>query len=113
MARRWPDGIAPPGDPDLLDLPDRHDRHILAAAIAGGAAVLITLNLRDFPVRALAPYGLRAVSPDDLAMDLWLQEGATVEAEVARVWPGLSGRPLRNALKRARLPRLGRALEGD
>ncbi|GAB4258889.1 MAG: PIN domain-containing protein [Pararhodobacter sp.] len=111
MAARWPGGVASEGEPASLDLPDRHDRHILAAAIAGRAELLVTLNLRDFPARALAPHGVRAVAPDDFVMDLWLAGAGAVEAEVARVWPGLSGRPLRNALKRARLPRLGKALE--
>jgi hypothetical protein len=46
-------------------------------------------------------------------MELWLAGRAPVEAEVARVWPGLSGRALRNAMKKADLPRLGRALETD
>ena len=111
MARRWPDGVAPPGEPTLLDLPDRADRHVLAAAQAGGAEILLTLNLRDFPRRAAAPLGIRVESPDDFALTSWLAHRALVEAQVARVWPGLSGRTLRNAMKRAGLPRLGKALE--
>ena len=111
MRARWPGAEAPPGEPDLIDLPDPTDRHILAAAIAGGAGLLLTLNLRDFPRRALAPYALRAISPDDFSMELWLTAPAEVESETARVWPGLDGPALRKALKKADLPRLGRALE--
>lgn len=111
MTARWPEALCPPGAPELLDLPDRADRHVLAAALAGGADLLLTLNLRDFPRRALAPHGLRAQSPDDFAMDLWLAHRAPVEVLTAAVWPGLEGRALRNALKKAELPRLGRALE--
>jgi len=111
MAARWPDGKVAPGDPSMLALPDTGDRHILAAAIAGRADLILTANLRDFPPRALAPHGLRARAPDDFAMDLWLAAPALVEAEVAALWPALEGRPLRNALKKAGLSRLGKALE--
>gem|GEM_PF-5005500 len=48
-----------------LDLPDVHDRHVLAAAIHGCASVIVTLNLRDFPADRLAPHGLEAQHPDD------------------------------------------------
>ena len=111
MAALWPRSLTPPGDPALLDPPDPADRHVLAGAIAGGADLVLTLNRRDFPRRALAPHGLSAQSPDDFVMDLWLATPAEVEAAVARAWPALEGRSLRNALKRAGLPRLGRALE--
>lgn len=110
MAARWPLGQGPSGAPELLDLPDAADRHVLAAAIAARAEVLLTLNLRDFPRRALAHHGVRAEAPDDFVMALWLAGRSPVEAQVARVWPGLSGTDLRRALKRATLPRLGRAL---
>lgn len=55
--------------PDL-SLPDPDDRHVLAAASAGRASVIVTWNLKDFPVKALRPHGLAAVSPDDLLTDL-------------------------------------------
>lgn len=111
MAARWPEGKVAPGDPLVLDLPDTADRHVLAAAIAGRADLILTANLRDFPPRVLGPHGLRAQSPDDFAMDLWLAAPAIVEGEVSALWPGLTGRALRNALKKAGLPRLGKALE--
>jgi len=111
MSARWPQAVTPPGDPTALELPDSGDRHVLAAAIAGQADTLVTLNLRDFPAWALAPHGINLTPPDAFAVALWMARAGPVEAEVARVWPGLSGRDLRNALKRARLPRLGKALE--
>ena len=42
---------------DGLALPDRDDRHVLAAAVASGADNLVTANLADFPARAI-PAGL-------------------------------------------------------
>ena len=113
MRLTWPGALTPPGDAAFVDLPDMTDRHILAAAQAGGADLLLTLNLRDFPRRALAPLGLSAVSPDDFAMQLWLGDADAIERIVAGVWSGLEGRALRNAMKRATLPRLGRALETE
>lgn len=113
MRARWPQGEGPAGQPELLDLPDPGDRHVLAAAISGRAEVLLTQNLRDFPARALAPFGITARAPDDFAMALWLAEHAPVEAGVARVWSALTGAELRKALKSASLPRLGKALAND
>ena len=46
-------------------LPDPGDRHVLAAAIRGSAAVIITYNLQDFPEAALKPYGIEAQHPDE------------------------------------------------
>lgn len=98
-----------------LTLPDPADAHVLAAALAGEADRIVTLNLRDFPARALAPHGLTAQSPDDFLMALWLAHPAPVEAAVAAAQADTarrSGRPqpLRPLLKRTKLPRLGKAL---
>lgn len=111
MAARWPASRVPPGAPESLDLPDPGDRHVLAAAIAGHADLILTDNRRDFPRRVLAAHRLRAVRADDFVMRLWLEAPQAVASEVAACWPGLAGRDRRRALRRAGLPRLGRALE--
>lgn len=55
---------------DDLKLPDPGDRHVLAAAIAGKASVIVTWNLKDFPAHNLRPYGVISQSPDDFLSDL-------------------------------------------
>ncbi len=48
---------------------DDKDRHVLAAAVRGGAALIVTFNLVDFPHTALSPYSITAVHPDDFLLD--------------------------------------------
>lgn len=47
-----------------IALPDSNDNHVLAAAIAGHADRIVTLNLRDFPSEILHDYGIEAIHPD-------------------------------------------------
>lgn len=48
-----------------LRLPDPDDRHVLAAAIVGRCDAIVTQNLKDFPPKTLAPFGIEAQHPDD------------------------------------------------
>jgi len=54
-----------------VTLPDPDDRHVVAAGIAGGASVILTWNLRDFPARELKKHGLRRQTPDSFLVDLY------------------------------------------
>jgi len=64
-----------------LHLPDPDDRHVLAAAIVGGANVIVTINVRDFPPEALAPFGIEAQHPDEFILHLLdLQPGIVAAA---------------------------------
>jgi hypothetical protein len=64
-----------------LALPDPDDRHVLAAAIAGGAQSIATFNLKDFPPEQLEPHHIDAVHPDSfLLSQLDLAPGLTLAA---------------------------------
>lgn len=54
-----------------LDLPDPDDRHVLAAAIAGRASIIVTSNGKDFPAASLQSYGITSLSPDVFLMNLY------------------------------------------
>lgn len=100
---------------ETLYLPDENDRHVLATALTGDAELLLTKNLRDFPGRVLAKHGVLPLDPDRFLFDLH-QEDADLVGVARRVQEraeAASGRPqpVRALLKRAGLPRLGRALE--
>jgi hypothetical protein len=62
----FPDAIVAGYEYHIASLTNHpRDRHVLAAAIHAGATIIVTSNLRDFPKRALAPFGVVAQSPDD------------------------------------------------
>lgn len=48
-----------------LSLPDSNDHHVLAAAIYAQASVIVTYNLKDFPIKSTSGYGIEAWHPDD------------------------------------------------
>lgn len=107
MRARWPEAevAVPEALIAGLSLPDPDDRHVLAAAIAGGAEALVTLNRADFPRRTLARHGVTLRDPDGLLVEL-LGDGI----DLATVAETLGAEGLRAKLKRAGLPRLGKAL---
>ena len=93
-----------------LSLPDPDDRHVLGAAIAGGAEALLTLNRADFPTRTLARHGILLREPDGFLRRA-ARRGARPRDD-RRGGAGAGRRAGRCApmLKRAGLPRLGKAL---
>jgi hypothetical protein len=65
-----------------IRLKDPRDRHVVAAAITARASLIVTWNLRDFPVTELARFGLRRQTPDGLLVDLY---SAVPDAMIASV----------------------------
>lgn len=116
MRRTWPGAaVMPDAEAEArLRLPDRNDVHVLAAAIAATAPVILTFNLRDFPTRVLAGYGIEARDPDGYLWELLSHHPEAMSRVVTGVLAEAKVSPdrARAALKKARLPRLGKAWEG-
>lgn len=113
----WPQAeIAPhAGLERRLYLPDENDIHVLAAAVSGNADIIMTLNAKDFPRGTLAEEGLSRVDPDSYLHGVWFAEPAMIENVATGVLAQakqLSGQDweMRALLKKARLPRLAKAL---
>jgi predicted nucleic acid-binding protein len=75
-----------------LTLPDPNDRHVLAAAIHGGANLIVTFNLSDFPTTVLERFHLDAVHPDEFIGRLWNERPALI-IEAARLHRASLQRP--------------------
>jgi predicted nucleic acid-binding protein len=63
---------------------DPKDRHVLAAAVRGGAEVLVTENIRDFPATAVRLYNIKVVSQDAFLLDALDLQPAGVLAALRR-----------------------------
>ena len=114
MTAAFPNASVTP-DPAVeqaLDLPDPADIHVLAGAIAAGARVLLTFNMRDFPARLLAVHGIAPRHPDGFLWEMVSHEpeliGHAIRETVAEVGH-TDPDAIRRALKRAQLPRLAKA----
>ena len=55
---------------ETLQLPDRDDRHVLAAAITGDCDAIVTSNLNDFPQKLIQPRGIAVLHPDSFMLNL-------------------------------------------
>jgi predicted nucleic acid-binding protein len=53
-----------------LELPDKDDRHVLAAAIKTNANLIVTNNIKDFPEEYLQSFSLSAKTADDFLTDI-------------------------------------------
>ena len=113
----WPaaEVVWPPSLEARLWLPDPADTHVLAAAIAGHSDVIVTLNAQDFPRNVLAEEGVSRADPDAFLHGLWQGAPEAVETACAAVLDEArrqSGEQwdMRALLKKARLPRLGKAV---
>jgi len=103
---------------DSLELPDADDRHVLAAAIHSRARLVLTFNLKHFPVTRLQPFGIRAVDPDEFGVELLSTSRPLVVEAARRQRASLKNPPMDvdrflATLAKQRLPRTALELEAD
>ncbi len=118
LKARWPKAelATSPGLEARLWLPDPADVHVLAVAISGSTDGIITLNKKDFPQNILGEEGLSRLEPDGFLHGVWSAQPDVVQDVATRVLDTanrLSGKQweMRSLMKKARLPRLGKALD--
>jgi len=68
----FPDALVENYEPliETLRLPDINDNHVLAAAIKTNANLIVTNNLKHFPIEYLSSFGLSAKTADDFLTDI-------------------------------------------
>lgn len=98
-----------------LELPDPDDRHVLAAAIRAGSAVIVTENIKDFPAKILNPYNIEAQTPDAFVLHLIDLAPETVSAVIQGQAAALNNPPMTvddvlDHLAKSGLPRATAAL---
>lgn len=54
-----------------LEMPDKDDRHVLAAAIRCSAQVIVTENKRDFPPELLEEYDIEVLGADEMLVNTY------------------------------------------
>ncbi|HRD91660.1 MAG TPA: PIN domain-containing protein [Accumulibacter sp.] len=92
-----------------LKLPDPDDLHVLAAALAGHADCIVTVNLRDFPPDVVGPLGLEILHPDPFIVAQWDLDPFVAVAAFKRMrarWkkPEATAEDFAAALERGGLP---------
>ena len=120
MTATWPMASFEPraSDQHRLVLPDPNDVHVLASAIAGSADVLVTFNAKDFPRHTLNQEGLFRQDPDSFLLSLFTEDSEDLDEIATNVFAKAvgGGAPFQNPwelIKKARLPRLAKALRNN
>lgn len=53
-----------------IELPDADDRHVLAAAVVGRCAGIVTSNIKHFPPTVAGALGIEIIHPDDFIVNI-------------------------------------------
>ena len=99
-----------------LTLPDPDDRHVLAAALACVADVIVTFNTSDFPPDKLRPFGVAAIVPDTFVyqlMESGIVAAAAADHRASLLRPPMSAAEYLDAFRRNGLPGTTTALASE
>jgi hypothetical protein len=84
MEAAFPDAMVIGHDTLAATLPELGtDAHVLAAAVVGGAAVIVTQNLKHFPAEVLDRHHLEAQSADEFLVHQWWLDPAAAARVIA------------------------------
>lgn len=113
----WPKAIVtyPPELEKRLYLPDAADQHVLAAAVVSSADLIVTVNAKDFPRHILRDEGLDRIDPDYFVCQVYddhpeAMAQAVHEIQSTAITMGGVDLSMRQLMKKARLPKLGKRL---
>ena len=78
----------------MFCIPTRCVTCVLAAAIKVNAQLIVTRDRKDFPAEKLAPWGIKAKSPDDFVRDVMGIDSEAVWACVQQIVDSRTRRPV-------------------
>lgn len=97
---------------DQVEVGDRDDRHVLAAAMTGGADVIVTANIRDFPLNCEEVFGVGIQSAEEFLLERLQEDFDRVTQALKEQVDAYtrSPRTVEELLERLGLGRFGRAV---
>lgn len=86
VTKHFPEAFIEGYEPIIPNMENHEkDRHVLAAAVFGGVSLIITFNLRDFPMKALERWNVQAAHPQDYLLTLYSMNPTVVVAKLAAI----------------------------
>lgn len=84
----WPNSCISINKEDEIKvfLPDLNDRHVLLAAIKSKSSILLTENLKDFPVGTMNRYNISPRSPESFFLQLYSENPELMKKAIIKIF---------------------------
>ena len=84
----WPNSCITINKEDEINLflPDLNDRHVLLAAIKSKSSILLTQNLKDFPVGTMNRYRISPRSPESFFLQLYSENPELLKKSIIKIF---------------------------